>query len=226
MTRPSERSAVNLVRDCGLSTDPTAWTEFVDTFNRRIVAAVIRERRLRGLATDPSAADAVSDHVQDVYLRLLANDRRALREFRGETEIAVYAYLARIVRAAVGDRTRRDSSQKRSAQIVPLDGGVNGEGSTPLSDLLAADSGSSPDRQMRERAVPRRLRELLAAGGVPNPERDALVFELHVLEGLSAREIAGIPALDLSLSAVEGVLRRTRERLRERLGNVPDLSAW
>ncbi len=225
MTRPSERSAVDLVRRCGLSTDPTAWTEFVDTFNRRIVAAVIRERRLRGLATDPSAADAVSDLVQDVYLRLLANDRRALREFRGETEIAVFAYLARVVRATVGDRTRRDSSQKRSAQIVPIDAGVSGDGSTPLSELLAAGDGSSPDRQMRERAVPGRLRELLASGGFQNPERDALVFELHVLEGLSAREIAGIPALELSLSAVEGVLRRTRERLRERLGNVPDLSA-
>ncbi len=225
MTRPSERSAVALVKDCGLSTDPAAWTEFVDTFNRRIVAAVIRERRLRGLSSDPAAADAVSDLVQDVYLRLLANDRRALRDFRGETELSVYAYLARIVRAAVGDRTRRDSSQKRHAQTVPLDAGVDGEGSTPLSELLAASEVSSPELQMRERAVPGRLRALLAGGGVPNPERDALVFELHVLEGLSAREIAGIPALDLSLSAVEGVLRRTRERLRERLGNVPDLSA-
>ncbi|MBK6316103.1 MAG: sigma-70 family RNA polymerase sigma factor [Blastocatellia bacterium] len=189
------------------------------------MAAVIRERRQRGLSSDPTAADAVSDLVQDVYLRLLANDRRALRDFRGETEIAVYAYLARIVRAAVGDRTRRDSSQKRHAQTVPLDAGVDGEGSTPLSELLAASDVSSPELQMRERAVPGRLRALLAGGGVPNPERDALVFELHVLEGLSAREIAGIPALDLSLSAVEGVLRRTRERLRERLGNVPDLSA-
>jgi len=225
MTRPSERSAVALVQDCGLSTDSAAWTEFVDTFNLRIVAAVIRERRQRGLSSDPTAAEAVSDLVQDVYLRLLANDRRALRDFRGETEIAVYAYLARIVRAAVGDRTRRDSSQKRHAQTVPLDAGVDGEGSTPLSELLAASDVSSPELQMRERAVPGRLRALLAGGGVPNPERDALVFELHVLEGLSAREIAGIPALDLSLSAVEGVLRRTRERLRERLGNVPDLSA-
>lgn len=225
MTGPSERSAVALVRECGLSTDPSAWTEFVDTFNRRIVAAVIRERRLRGLATDSSAADAVSDLVQDVYLRILANDRRALRDFRGETETAVFAYLARIVRATVGDRTRRDSSRKRSARIVPIDAGAGGDGSAPLSELLAAGDGSSPDRQMRERAVPGRLRELLAGGGFPNPERDALVFELHVLEGLSAREIAGIPALELSLSAVEGVLRRTRERLRERLGNVPDLSA-
>ncbi len=225
MTRPSERSAVALVKDCGLSTDPAAWTEFVDAFNRRIVAAVIRERRQRGLSSEPTAADAVSDLVQDVYLRLLANDRRALRDFRGETELSVYAYLARIVRAAVGDRTRRDSSQKRHAQTVPLDAGVDGEGSTPLSELLAASEVSSPELQMRERAVPGRLRALLAGGGVPNPERDALVFELHVLEGLSAREIAGIPALDLSLSAVEGVLRRTRERLRERLGNVPDLSA-
>lgn len=225
MTRPSERSAVALVKDCGLSTDPAAWTEFVDAFNRRIVAAVIRERRQRGLSSEPTAADAVSDLVQDVYLRLLANDRRALRDFRGETELSVYAYLARIVRAAVGDRTRRDSSRKRHAQTVPLDAGVDGEGSTPLSELLAASEVSSPELQMRERAVPGRLRALLAGGGVPNPERDALVFELHVLEGLSAREIAGIPALDLSLSAVEGVLRRTRERLRERLGNVPDLSA-
>lgn len=225
MTCPSERSAVDLVRDCGLSTDPATWNEFVASFNRRIVAAVIRERRLRGFGTDPSAAEAVADLVQDVYLRLLANDRRALREFRGESELAVFAYLARVVRAAVSDRTRRDSSRKRAAYLVPLDAGVTGVESLPLSDTIAAGEESSPERQRSERAVPVRLRALLASGGVSNPERDALLFELHVLEGLSAREIAGIAAFHLSLSAVEGVLRRTRERLREQLGNVPDLSA-
>jgi len=224
MIRPHESSTVDLVRFCGISTDSALWEEFVSRFNRRIVAAVIRERRRRRLAAGSSEADAVADAVQDVYARLLSNERRALRDFRGESDASVYAYLARIVRAVVSDRTRRDGSQKRFANLVSIDGSDGRADETPLADLLAADASSSPDVQMRERAVPGRIRELLAGGGTPNPERDALVFELHVFEGLSAREIAGIEALGMSRAAVEGVLRRTRDRLRAGLGDVPDLS--
>lgn len=225
MTRPCDRSAVDLVRTCGLGTDSALWEEFVVRFHRRIVAAVIRERRRRGLGADPAAAEAVSDLVQDVYLRLVASDRRALREFRGDSDAAVFAYLGRVVRAAVGDRLRREHSLKRSADLVSIDTTTEPDGTLAISERLAADIRSSPDVQMSERAVGGRVREILAVVGAPNPERDALVFELHALEGLSAREIAGIASLDLSLSAVEGVLRRTRERLRAQLGKVPDLSA-
>lgn len=225
MTFPSERTSVELVHHCGRTADSATWEEFVARFNRRIVAAVIRERRLRGLENDPASAEAASDLVQDVYLRLLANDRRALRDFRGDSELAVFAYLARVVRAAVSDQTRRDTSQKRSVHLVPLDAVSGDDGSSSLLERLPADVSSSPEVLMRERAMAGRVREMLVSVGVQNADRDALVFELHAFEGLSAKEIAGIASLELSLSAVEGVLRRTRERLRATLGNVPDLTA-
>lgn len=225
MTRPCDCSSSDLVRSCGLGTDSASWEEFVARFNRRIVASVIRERRRRGLAADPAEAEVVGDLVQEVYVRLIASDRRALRDFRGEGDAAVFAYLGRIVRAAVGDRLRRERSLKRFGNLVSIDAGADGDDIPALADRLVADKQSSPDIQMGERSAAERLREMLLAVGVLHPDRDALIFELHALEGLSAREIAGIVALDLTHSAVEGILRRTRERLRERLGKVPDLSA-
>ena len=46
-----------------------------------------------------------------------------------------------------------------------------------------------------------------------NPERDLLIFRLHFVEGLSAREIASIPGLKLTTSGSEKVLSRVRNRL-------------
>jgi DNA-directed RNA polymerase specialized sigma24 family protein len=46
-----------------------------------------------------------------------------------------------------------------------------------------------------------------------NPERDLLIFRLHFVEGLSAREIASIPSLKLTTSGLEKVLIRVRNRL-------------
>ena len=46
-----------------------------------------------------------------------------------------------------------------------------------------------------------------------NPERDLLIFKLHFVEGLSAREIASMPGLKLTTSGLEKVLNRVRNRL-------------
>jgi RNA polymerase sigma factor (sigma-70 family) len=203
--------------------DSADWDEFVARFNRRIVGFVIRERRSRGLGHGADEAEVVSDLTQEVYVRLLAHDRRALRAFRGDSDLAVLAYLARIVRAVVGDYLRRERSQKRSAHLVSITEAPEGDGAS-VGDSLEADGAAAPDRLMSERLMADRLRTLVLSSGGQNAARDAMIFQLHVLEGLSAREIAAIPSLKLSLAAVETVLHRTRDRLRETIGNPSDLS--
>jgi hypothetical protein len=49
---------------------------------------------------------------------------------------------------------------------------------------------------------------------VKNAQRNALIFQLHYKDGLTAKEIAGFPVFDLNTSGVEAVLVRLRKRIR------------
>ena len=222
MEGPLKCSDVELVRLCGRG-DAFAWDEFVARFNRRIITYVVRERRVRGYVHHSAEGDAVSDLCQEVYVRLLLNDRRALREFRGDSDFAVLTYLARVARAVVGDAERRDRSKKRSAHVLPIDA-AGEDGSPSLAETLKADPRLDPDRLMDERLLPDRLRELFVTDGGPNAGRDIMLYQLHVLEGLSARELAERSPSKLSVAAVETILRRTRERLKTSVGGSSNLS--
>jgi RNA polymerase sigma factor (sigma-70 family) len=208
---------------CGRGGDAVVWDEFVARFNRRIVSFIIRERRARGIVQGANEAEVVGDLTQEVYVRLLAHDRRALRNFHGDSDLAVVAYLARVVRAVVGDHLRRERSQKRSVRLVSITESPDGDGAS-VGDTLEADAGAAPDRLMSERLMAERLRTLVTSSGGTNAVRDAMIFQLHVLEGLSAREIAAMPSLKMSLAAVETALHRTRDRLRATIGDPSDLS--
>src|SRR5262249_598652 len=118
-------AAAELMVRCGNSDDPTVWSEFVKAFHRRILLYVVRERRAYGKLNDE--ADMVDELTQEVYLRLLANNRRALRDFQGRTEASVYAYLACVTRSVITDYMRRQSSQKRVVSLVSLDSEVKDE---------------------------------------------------------------------------------------------------
>ena len=81
-----------------------------------------------------------------------------------------------------------------------------------MSNSLSSVTLAGPTRRTLERVdkIERTLREDEES---KNPERDLLIFKLHFVEGLSAREIALIPALKLSTSGLENVLNRLRNRL-------------
>jgi RNA polymerase sigma factor (sigma-70 family) len=148
---------------CGRGGDAVVWDEFVARFNRRIVSFIIRERRARGIVQGANEAEVVGDLTQEVYVRLLAHDRRALRNFHGDSDLAVVAYLARVVRAVVGDHLRRERSQKRSVRLVSITESPDGDGAS-VGDTLEADAGAAPDRLMSERLMAERLRTLGALG--------------------------------------------------------------
>jgi RNA polymerase sigma-70 factor (ECF subfamily) len=220
----SIENRVNLdeLLDRCLEKDERAWQTFVDLFNRTIVAASYRAcMAIRNLGV--SSGECVAELVQDVYIRLLDHNARALRAWRGADIASMKKYLAVITRTVASDKLRRQQSHKRFVVLVPLDAPTREDDGPALSEALSAPAYARPDKMVDGRLEEERLlRALSEACTGPNGSRNSLMFQLHVLDGFSAREIAQMPVFGLSSSNVETILRRTRERVRNLLQSGAD----
>jgi RNA polymerase sigma factor (sigma-70 family) len=199
-------SSAELLRECGRKlTDVELWQAFQERFHTRITAYVVRALRFFRRNQDP---DLVCDLVQQVYLRLLYNNGRAMSGFREETDFSVFAFLGRMSMSAVSDHFRPQQAGKRTAEIISIDEARRVEEDRPAPDLDVTailswiDVGrlieSEPDRR--------------------NATRNVLIFKLHYLEGLTVREISCYPGFDLTASAIEVILKNLREQLRRKMG--------
>jgi RNA polymerase sigma factor (sigma-70 family) len=206
-----ETSAPDLLRECGKKlTDRELWRQFQERFQGLIFIYVMRSLRLRSIQED--ATGIVPDLAQEVYLRLVQHESQALRSFKGTTEFSVRAFLAKISASVVSDYQRTATSGKRSAQIIPIDYARSVETSGRRSaDVPQSDSsqlGSILSRIDMDRVV----------GGDPdrkNAGRNALIFQLHYINGFDSAEIAGFPGFGLTQSGVQAVLARLRKRIQE-----------
>jgi RNA polymerase sigma factor (sigma-70 family) len=198
--------APDLMRECGKDLqNAQLWEEFYSRFRRKILLYLLRAYRMLGGPFDEFARYA-DDWVQDVFTKLLQNDGRVICSFRGTTELSVYAFLGSIAVSVVADQLRSQRALRRAAQVVPLDE-VQGVSAS------SADTDAQLSALLQVIDVERALR---ADEESKNPERDLLIFKLHFVEGLSAREIASMPALKLTTSGLEKVLTRVRTRLSQK----------
>jgi DNA-directed RNA polymerase specialized sigma24 family protein len=143
------------------------------------------------------------DWVQEFFTKLVQNDGRIIASFRGTTDSSAYAFLGSIALSIVTDHMRFNGAVRRRALLTPL----NDE---EVARASPSDSGAHFSAILDLIDVERTLRN---EHDSKNPERDLLIFRLHFLEGLSAREIALIPALKLTTSGLEKVLSRLRNRI-------------
>jgi DNA-directed RNA polymerase specialized sigma24 family protein len=206
-----ETAPGDLIRECGQKlTDRALWNKFRERFQGLIFLYLMRTLRLRRIQDD--AADIVPDLAQEVYVRLVQRDGQALRSFRGTTEFSVMAFLARISSSVVQDYQRKLMSEKRRANVVPIETAKAGEtaglhspdctefDATTLTSILSWIDiervvEGDPDRK--------------------NARRNALIFKLHYIDGFEAGEIAQFPGFELTKSGVETVLARLRKRIQK-----------
>ena len=206
-----ETSAAELLRECGEKlTDRALWTKFQERFQGLIFLYLLRALRYRSMKDD--AADIVPDLAQEVYLRLVQNDGRILRSFRGSTEFSVMAFLSRISATVVQDHLRQLGSSKRRGHIVSID----------KAKVAEFDERCSPQSSEFD---PGTLSAILSwidvkrvVEGDPdrkNARRNALIFKLHYVDGFLPGEIARFPGFELTKSGVETILARLRKRIQE-----------
>ncbi|MBI4850921.1 MAG: RNA polymerase sigma factor [Acidobacteria bacterium] len=212
-------SVVELIALC-IDNNTIAWEKFVKHFGKHVEFCAFREKYRAGVSSYE-----VKEIVQETFLSLLSNDYRTLRDFRGSTEVELNAYLAKVVHNISVNLSRKEDRQNFSGKLVSLDnipnsGNINDyfdeENAISFEELMAAEDKFSPDYILKDKFSPQEVQDLLRSvleGS--NAARDALIFYLHVIVGLSAREIATMPAISLTITNIQTIVSRTRERLRE-----------
>jgi RNA polymerase sigma factor (sigma-70 family) len=201
--KPPGLDAPDLIRECGKDLrNPELWEEFHSRYRRKILLYLLRAFRMVGgqPCGFPSLAE---DWVQEVFTKLVQNEGRVIRSFRGTTGLSVDAFLGSIAVSVAADQLRSQRALCRKAPIVPLD---------ELQDLSASHAYSDAQVSALLEVIDVE-RALCVDEDSKNPERDLLIFKLHFVEGLQAKEIASIPALKLTTSGLQKVLNRVRNRL-------------
>src|SRR5262245_56802454 len=202
-------SASDLVRECGEKvTDRTLWNEVQERFRGLIFLYLIRALRFRGLQTEIEGI--VQDLAQEVYVRLVQHDGRILRSFRGTSEFSVMAFLAKISSSVVHDYLRQATSAGRRGELIPIE-------NIRVAESAGNASPDSPEFDSNQ------LGWLLSwidmeriVEGDPdrkNARRNALIFQLHYIDGFESAEISRFPGFELSKSGVDTVLARLRKRI-------------
>src|SRR5438046_4991195 len=143
-------AGADLLRDCGEKlTDRVLWNKFQERFQGLIFLYLMRAMRLRRIQDDTT--DVVADLAQEVYVRLVQRDGQALRSFRGTTEFSVMAFLARISSSVVQDHQRQLMTEKRRANVVPIETAKAGEMAGARSTDAAGLDSRSEERRVGER---------------------------------------------------------------------------
>jgi RNA polymerase sigma-70 factor (ECF subfamily) len=196
-------TANKLAQICAYSTDAPEWEQFVGLITPVLA---LTARRVSGVWGDASA-HAVHEIVQEVFLKLVEDDRRILREFEDRGNEA-FLKLLRVVAASVAtDYYRRAQATKRGGRTSSLP-----QRTVAAQPTVADQEGT---HAVEWPALMGQLDALLRMYTETISERDRQIFWLYYRQGLSAQAIAKVPAMELSAKGVESALRRMAQILRD-----------
>lgn len=198
-----------LLRACLSQGNQSLWDEFVRRFQPMIAGVIIKTLRRWG----PPETTLVDDLVQETYLKLFANNSKALREIQGDHELAIFGFIKVVASNVVQDYYRKSLSQKR--------GSGKGEEDLELAHVTAVSDHSFAERVERNAKL-RQIDECLkaCAPSQPNFDRDYAIFWLFHLQGLTAKEISELPSIELSVKGVESTLLRLGRLVKGKLGEA------
>lgn len=191
----------DLVRECAAHSCPEAWEEFIRRFQPQIATVVARACREWGEARQ----EVKEDLIQNTYLKLWANNCSVLKRYEPRHQNSFRGYLKVVSANLVYDWFRKEH---------PID-----DKTDELKPDINPTRGSHGDDEIFFHEVDDILRQ---RGDGPAEERERAIFWLYYRQGLTAREIAAIPALNLTVKGVEScIFRLTMYVKRKLLGGDP-----
>ncbi len=201
----------NTLLDQCIEGDERAWREFLERYRAIIYGSILKTLGVRG-----ESHELADDVFQDVLLKLLSNDCRALKRFQRRSKTTTW--LARVAINATIDAVRR---RRARHEISDLPGGDT-------------ESDNSAEEILKRIPVDARILEGVSSRDMADrllgqlEEQDHLILRMYFFGGLKEREIAellGIPINTLSSRksrALEKLKSAARELLRvssDGLGN-------
>ena len=202
-------SSADLMRLCGdRLTDAELWKEFQRRFHKTLLTFVMRAM-CNAFRND--CLKEVCDITQDVYLRMLDNNGRMLRSFKGDTDFSVRAFLSRVAVNVVSDHYRRSQAEKRRpAEIISIED-ARQQGRELVGEAVELDIASILQWIDVERLMD-------SESDRRNAARNVLIFKLHHVDGFSVQEIARFPGFGLKETAIRDALNQMRADLQKRMG--------
>jgi RNA polymerase sigma factor (sigma-70 family) len=194
-----EISIRDLLHLCLSSDGQEHWREFVRRTQPLIASVIINTvRRWK----EPASA-LVDDLIQDTYVKLFANDRKALRSIKNQYENTIFGYLKVVASNVVRDHFRHP---------------VNKADEIELTDSVLPPDPASEDRLEFARKKDK-VREILTTlSSSETYARDVAIFWFFYEQGYTAKEISSLPSMGLTVKGVEAVLLRLTRCIREMLG--------
>jgi RNA polymerase sigma-70 factor (ECF subfamily) len=183
-----------------LSTDGQEhWRELVCRTHPLIASVIINTVR----RWKKPAKSLVDDLIQDTYVKLFANERKALRSIKNEYENTIFGYLRVVASNVVRDHFRQP---------------VNKVDEIELSDAALPPSPNDRERQefLHKKKQIHGILETLSSS--ETYQRDVAIFWLFYEQGYTAKEISLLPAIGLTVKGVEAVLLRLARYVRGKLG--------
>jgi RNA polymerase sigma-70 factor (ECF subfamily) len=204
-------STKELVEECAGSDNLQAWQEFVRRFQPLIAVVVLRTCRRWGSVSH----SVIDDLVQETYIKICGDRCRLLREFDWQNPDAIYGFIKVLAANLVHDHFKSQYSEKRGGGRVVSD----------LDEPTAAAAISDPrystgamERKILLQQI-ERLIDQMANG--PTQQRDKLIFLLYYQQGMTAQDIASLPAVSLSIKGVESTILRMTRFVRQQLAEKP-----
>jgi RNA polymerase sigma-70 factor, ECF subfamily len=178
----------DLLRRC-LNKEPGSWNDFVDRFLSLIYHVIGYTAHLRSVRLGP---EDVEDIAAEVLLKIVANNFRVLREFRGEASLATYLTVVarRICIQELVKRQKRREAAARGDLLVPA---------AELEEEPAAQKGVESLEE-----VEKLLKRL------SGKERE--IVRLYYLEARTYEEIS--TETEVPVNTIGAVLSRARKKLR------------
>jgi RNA polymerase sigma-70 factor (ECF subfamily) len=203
----SQMATPQLIVVCTSESSEEAWSEFVRRSRPVITAAITKAaRRFRN-----ASHELVDDLIQEAFLKLCRDNFRALRGVATAHENAFYGFLKVVAAHVTVDHFRTTDAFKM--------GGGNEleapEARRVFSEYeLSRGSSSGLERKVLLEEIDRALR---THEHEPDFERDRAIFWLYYSQGLTAKEIAGLPGMKLTVNGIESILLRLTRRVRSAL---------
>jgi RNA polymerase sigma-70 factor, ECF subfamily len=193
---PRKLSVKELVSFCLNSQDEAAWNEFVRRF-QPLIAGVVTKCVFRRKRPKP---DLIDDLVQETFLKLCANNFRALRNFSFKDDHGFFGFLKVVASHVVEDYFRVQNSQKHGS----------GQDEEDFDESRMPPPSGPHSTQLAENAILMGQIErcLAKLASEPNFARDHAIFWLYYRQGLTAKAISQLPDITLSTKGVESTLLR------------------
>jgi RNA polymerase sigma-70 factor (ECF subfamily) len=201
--RYSQMAIPQLIAVCTSKPNEAAWSEFIHRYRPLVVAVIAKIARRFGELSQ----DLVDDLTQEVYVKLCADNFRALRSFVTARENAFQDFLKVVAINTAGNYFRRAASARSGVGNVPDQIAHN-------TDHVFLEGGGDSLGLEREILLKEIDKALKTHAHEPNFERDCTIFWLYYSQGFTAKEIAALPDIKLTVKGVESTLLRLTRQIR------------